>query len=74
MKPLKIISSKVWINRVTGETASIYGCLPYESPNWELFTRGYTTFNDNGTVGNGQKPFKTLAEAQEKYPDLEVSL
>ena len=69
MKITEIIESKQWRNKVTGETASIYGSLPYfmdaEKDNWEIETVGYTWKLDNGTIGIGRKPAKTYKEALE---------
>lgn len=72
MKAIKIIKSKVWYDKKTGFKCSIYGCRPYKSDNWKLLETGYTTKNDNGTVGNGKKPFKTLDDAIRQYPDLPI--
>lgn len=76
MKPIAIIESKRWENKKTGQTASLYGSLPYydDGKDWKVVTVGYTVQNDNGTVGNGRIPFKTLAEAKIKYPNLPVNI
>lgn len=69
MKIIKIIESKHWVNIKTGQTASIYGAVPYindlDKPNWTIQTRGYTWRLDNGTVGLGRTPVKTYEEALE---------
>lgn len=69
MKILEIIESKYWKNKITGQTASIYGAVPYtneqEKDQWEKIVRGYTWRLDNGTVGLGRVPAKTYAEALE---------
>lgn len=67
MKIVEIVESKVWKNKLTGDTASIYGSVPYtrdtDAVNWQIVTRGYTWRLDNGTVGLGRVPAKTLEEA-----------
>lgn len=69
MKVLEVIPSKVWKNKNTGATASIYGAVPYhttaEAEGWEIITRGFTWVNSNGTVGLGRVPAKTYEEAVE---------
>lgn len=70
MKPLAIIEAKRWKDTKTGATCSMYGVRPYEAETWVLEKVGYTVRNDNGTVGNGRVPFKTLEEIQAKYPNL----
>lgn len=69
MRILEVIESKHWRNKVTGQTASIYGAMPYASSadkaNWELATGGFTWRNDNGTIGLGRVPAKTREEALE---------
>lgn len=67
MKIIDVIESKRWINKVTGQTASIYGAVPYTSnrdkANWVMESRGYTWQMDNGTIGLGRQPAKTKEEA-----------
>lgn len=68
MSRFDVIESKVW-KRDDGRTASIYGAVPWTSPNeekrWKIVTRGYTVRdNDRGTVGIGRQPWTTRAEAQ----------
>lgn len=69
MKITKIIESKHWVNYKTGQTASIYGSVPYlndlDKQNWTIATRGYTWQLDNGTIGLGRTPTKTYEEAFE---------
>jgi len=74
----EIIESKKWVNTVTGETASIYGSMPYtndtEKANWSIEVVGYTIRNnDTGTVGLGRKPFKTMYEAVEHLRKLNIA-
>lgn len=67
MKIIDVIESKRWINKVTGQTASIYGAVPYTSssdkPNWTIEAVGFTWQMDNGTIGLGRQPAKTRLEA-----------
>lgn len=69
MKIIEVIESKHWVNKVNGRTASIYGAVPYvnetDKSNWEVVKRGYTWRLDNGTIGLGRQPVKTLDEALE---------
>lgn len=69
MKVLEVIESKAWINKITGQRASIYGAVPYtnevDKQNWSLVVVGYTWRLDNGTVGLGRIPAKTREEAEE---------
>ena len=74
----EIIESKKWVNTVTGNTASIYGAVPYtndtDKANWSLECVGYTIRNnDTGTVGLGRKPFKTMYEAVEHLRKLNIA-
>ena len=64
----EIIESKQWVNHMTGQTASIYGAVPYvndnEKQHWAITVRGYTVRNvKTGTVGIGRAPWKTEQEA-----------
>lgn len=66
----EIIPSKRWVNHETGQTASIYGSVPYvtirDKFNWSIEVRGYTVRNTKtGVVGIGRAPWKTEAEAEE---------
>ncbi len=68
MDRYEVIKSKKWFNKITGQTASIYGALPYwnesEKENWIIKSVGYTIRdNKNNTIGLGRKPFITLLEA-----------
>ena len=69
MKILEVIESKRWVNKVTGQTASIYGAVPYfgdqGKANWSIEVVGYTWKLDNGTIGLGRIPAKTYEEAIE---------
>ena len=63
-----IIESRCWTNTMTGQTASIYGAVPYtneaDKANWTVIQRGFTFQHPDGTVGNGRQPFKTKVEAE----------
>jgi len=67
MRIIEVIESKHWVNRETGQTASIYGSVPWtgngDKSNWHLESRGWTWRLDNGTVGLGRQPVKTYQEA-----------
>lgn len=69
MKIIAVIESKRWENIKTGQTASIYGAVPYTSEldkdNWKIEISGYTWKLDNGTIGLGRTPVKTKEEALE---------
>lgn len=69
MRILEVIESRRWRNITTGDTASLYGAVPYTSesdkPNWIVETVGWTWRNDNGTIGLGRVPAKTREEALE---------
>lgn len=69
MKILKVIPSRSWKHKISGDTVSIYGASPWtaeiDKPNWSVQTTGWTWQNDNGTVGLGRRPAKTEAEAIE---------
>lgn len=74
----EIIESKNWVNTITGQTASIYGSVPYtndtDKTNWVIEVVGYTIRNnDTGTVGLGRKPFKTMYEATEQLRKLNIA-
>ena len=68
MKILEVIESRRWTNKLTGQTASIYGAVPWTNPvdkdQWSIETVGYTWRLDNGTVGLGRKPVATKIEAE----------
>lgn len=70
MKPVEVIRSKVWRHKITKRTASIYGAHPYSGlpgdmrHDWELVEVGWTTRNDNGTVGLCLQPFATAEGMQ----------
>ena len=67
MKIKKVIEAKHWINKVTGQTASVYGAIPYTSladkNNWEIATVGWTWVRSDGCIGLGRTPAKTKLEA-----------
>jgi hypothetical protein len=69
MKVLEVIPAKKWKNKVTGQTASLYGAVPYtttaEAEGWEVITVGWTWRNSNGTIGLGRVPAATYEEAVE---------
>lgn len=66
----KVIESRRWKNKRTGATASPYGAVPWSGApgdteaDWTLETVGWTIQWDDGTVGTGQMPDRTPAEAQ----------
>lgn len=64
----KVIPSRRWQNSVTGATASVYGAVPYVSDadkaDWAIVTVGYSIQNDDGTIGQGRRPYASEAEAQ----------
>lgn len=64
MKIVGIIPYRVWRHKVTGKTASIYGANPIPLDAYEVVTAGFTTENDNGTVGVGRKPFETREQGE----------
>lgn len=62
MRRARIIPYKVWINEVTGATASVFGAVPgfgNERKQWHLAEKGFTTDNLDGTYGLGRMPFAT---------------
>lgn len=67
MRILEVIESKRWINSRTGQTASIYGAVPYTSAadqlDWAVEAVGFTWRCQDGTVGLGRRPVSTYAEA-----------
>lgn len=69
MKVISIVESKRWKNLSNGHTASVYGAVPYrneaEKRHWIVEVVGYTWQLDNGTIGLGRAPVKTMAEALE---------
>lgn len=68
----EVIESRHWKHKETGATASLYGAVPWsgskgdQKSDWDLVTVGYTIQWNNGTIGNGRKPFTSEDEA-EKY-------
>ena len=69
MRIIKIIESKKWKNKLTGQYVSIYGSIPWvndeEKSQWEIISVGFTWQLDNGTTGLGRIPAKTMSEAIE---------
>ena len=63
------MNQKKWTNNKTGQSASIYGAAPWhneeQKKDWQLVTVGFTWRLDNGSVGLGRIPAKTLREAME---------
>ena len=64
----EVIESKAWKHK-DGNTASIYGAVPYlsdaEKQNWKIETLGFTVRNNKtNSVGIGRKPWATKAEAE----------
>lgn len=70
MKPTKIIPSRRWQHKTTKRTASVYGACPASGApgdthkDWEIVDVGWTTANDNGTVGLCRPPFATAEGLQ----------
>ena len=68
MRVIEIIESRRWVNKQTGQTASIYGAVPWtiqnEKNHWCIETIGYTWKMSNGTVGLGRRPAETYEEAR----------
>lgn len=65
---LQVIPAQRWRNVVTGQTASIYGAVPYHGSDEKEWVRercGYTWQNADGTVGLGRAPAATIEEAME---------
>jgi hypothetical protein len=69
MKVTNIIEAKQWRRKHTNVTASIYGAVPWTSlsdaHNWIVEVKGYTWVTDQGTIGLGRMPAKTMQEAIE---------
>ena len=69
MKVTNIILAKRWRNFKTGQTASLYGAVPYcseqEKKEWHIEVIGYTWKLSDGTIGLGRVPAKTMEEARE---------
>lgn len=67
MKVTNIVLSRRWRNMQTGQTASIYGAVPYtresERADWMIETVGWTWELDNGRVGLGRPPAETYEAA-----------
>lgn len=66
----EVVESKRWKNHVTGNTASIYGAVPWtrsaDKDSWSIETVGWTVRNtQTNTVGVGRVPWKTHTEAQQ---------
>ena len=66
----EVVESKRWKNHVTGETASIYGAVPWtrsaDEGAWSMETVGWTVRNTRtNTVGVGRVPWGTRTEAQQ---------
>ena len=66
MKVLEVIESKRWKNTETGETASIYGAVPWVGNQgaWTIESVGWTWRRDDGIIGLGRPPAKTREEAE----------
>lgn len=64
----QVIPARVWFNILTGATASVRGAVPYlsdaQKDDWVIKTVGYSIQNDDGTIGQGRRPYATEAEAQ----------
>lgn len=68
MKPVRVVPSIVWRNKINGRRASIYGSVPWvadaEKVQWEKVQTGWTLEMSNGTIGYGAVPLATKAEAE----------
>jgi hypothetical protein len=55
MKITAVIPRKHWLNIKTGQTASMFGAVPYTSEkdklDWKLVTNGFTFQRSDGCVG-----------------------
>lgn len=65
----EVVESKQWVNKTTGQTASVFGAVPWTRPSekshWSMESVGWTVRdNRNGTVGIGRQPWKSKAQAQ----------
>lgn len=68
MKIDEVIEARSWINKLTGQRASIYGAVPWrgaDKDDWSIVVTGYTWRLSNGTIGLGRKPAATREEAEE---------
>jgi len=66
----KVIESKVWRHKITGQSASIYGACPWttlaDKENWHIVSRGWTVENPyTNEVGICRPPWETREEAEE---------
>lgn len=75
---MEVIESRRW-KAANGQTASIYGALPYVSESqriaegWAIESTGYTIRWDNGTVGASGLPFGSTREAAEAFVARETA-
>lgn len=80
MRILEVVSSRVWVNKLTGSTASIYGAAPWTGASgntradWTVETRGFTWAMSNGTIGFGRKAAATREEAEAVMKDFNAKL
>jgi hypothetical protein len=73
----EVIPSRVWKNASTGQSASIYGAVPYQrdaaAEGWAIVDVGFTIRDKvSGTVGIGRLPFTTQQEAEKVAQDMEA--
>lgn len=66
---LEPVEAKRWRNLVTGQTASIYGAVPWRNSvdrsHWQVESIGWTVYDSrHGTYGCGRVPWSTYEEAQ----------
>lgn len=66
----KVIEKKRWVNKSTGQTASIYGSVPYtnetEAANWFIEVSGYTLKNTlHNTIGAACVPSSGIPTLQQ---------
>jgi hypothetical protein len=72
----EVIQSKLWRNRRTGGSASLFGAVPWvreqDAHEWYIEMTGWTVRNPHtGEVGIGRMPWATKDEATafaDKYP------
>jgi hypothetical protein len=69
----KVIPRRYWLNRKTGQEASLYGAVPWTSaagkPDWDLISDGFTYQWSDGTVGR-RPAAATRTEAEQVMADI----
>lgn len=68
MRITEVIPARHWQNMRTGQTASLYGGLPWRSDaeraEWKIVSAGWTWRKVDGTIGLGRRPAETREEAE----------